>query len=35
LAVLLVAVATAGLLVSRAAVSLMHRSPLLAALRSE
>jgi hypothetical protein len=35
LAMLLTAVAAAGLLVSRAAVSLMHRSPLLAALRSE
>jgi ABC-type antimicrobial peptide transport system permease subunit len=35
LGVLLVTVALVGLLVSRAAVSLMHRSPLLAALRSE
>jgi hypothetical protein len=35
LAALLLAVALAGLLVSRAAVALMHRSPLLAALRSE
>jgi ABC-type lipoprotein release transport system permease subunit len=35
LALLLLAVAAAGLLVSRAAVSLMHRAPLLAALRSE
>jgi hypothetical protein len=35
LAVLLLAVAVVGLLVSRAAVSLMHRAPLLAALRSE
>lgn len=35
LAVLLGAVAVVGLLVSRVAVSLMHRAPLLAALRSE
>ncbi|HVR69779.1 MAG TPA: ABC transporter permease [Vicinamibacteria bacterium] len=35
LAVLLAGVAAVGLLVSRAAVSLMHRAPLLAALRSE
>ena len=35
LGVLLVTVAVVGLLVSRAAVSLMHRAPLLAALRSE
>jgi hypothetical protein len=35
LALLLLAVAAVGLLVSRAAVSLIHRAPLLAALRSE
>jgi putative ABC transport system permease protein len=35
LAVLLLAVAASGLLVSRAAVSLMHRAAVLAALRSE
>jgi ABC-type lipoprotein release transport system permease subunit len=35
LGLLLLAVAVVGLLVSRAAVSLIHRAPLLAALRSE
>ena len=35
LALLLLAVAAVGLLVSRAAVTLIHRAPLLAALRSE
>jgi ABC-type antimicrobial peptide transport system permease subunit len=35
LALLLLAVVAVGLLVSRAAVALIHRAPLLAALRSE